>query len=45
MLEIDKGMILYYDPQDQKVKEMPVEYTKVEKGVLPKDRITSVLGR
>ncbi len=37
MLEIDKGMILYYDPQDQKVKEMPVEYTKVEKEVLPKD--------
>lgn len=36
MLEIDKGMILYYDPQDQKVKEMPVQFTEVEKGVTAK---------
>lgn len=33
MLEIDKGMVLYYDPQDQKVKEMPVQYVEVKKGV------------
>lgn len=37
MLEIDKNMILYYDQQDQKVKEMPVEFVKVEKGVKAKD--------
>lgn len=36
MLELDKNMILYFDPQDQKVKEMPVQFTEVEKGVTAK---------
>ena len=36
MLEIDKGMMLYFDPQDQKVKELPVQFTNVEKGVSAK---------
>lgn len=33
MLEIDKGMMLYYDPADNGVKEMPVQYTDVEKNI------------
>lgn len=33
MMEIDKGIFLYFDQQEQKVKEMPVQYTNVEKGV------------
>lgn len=36
MLEIDKNMLLYYDPETSSVKEMPVEYINVEKGVGPK---------
>ncbi|WP_165078247.1 MULTISPECIES: DUF4881 domain-containing protein [unclassified Desulfovibrio] len=36
MLEMDKGMMLYYDRDDQKVKEMPVEFVNVQKGVTAK---------
>lgn len=36
MLEMDKGMILYYDREDKKVKELPVQFTNVEKNVRPK---------
>lgn len=36
MLEIDKSMLLYYDASTKSVREMPVEYTNIEKDVLPK---------
>lgn len=36
MLEIDKNMLLYYDPSTKSVREMPVDYTNIEKDVLPK---------
>lgn len=36
MLEMDKGMMLYYDRADQKVKELPVQFVNVEKGVTAK---------
>lgn len=36
MLEMDKGMMLYYDRDDQKVKEMPVEFLNVQEHVSAK---------
>lgn len=33
MLEIDKNMVLYYDPADNKIKEMPGTYVDVEKNI------------
>lgn len=33
MLETDKNLYLYYDPETNSVKEMPVEYLEVEKGI------------
>ena len=36
MLETDKNQILYYDPATKSVKEMPVEFTNIEKGVSAK---------
>lgn len=36
MLELDKNMVLYYDQATKSIKEMPVEYLEVEKGVTAK---------
>lgn len=36
MLEIDKNMLLYYDATTKSVREMPVQYTEIEKDVTPK---------
>lgn len=36
MLEIDKNMILYYDRDTRSVKELPVQFTEVEKGISAK---------
>lgn len=36
MLEIDKNMILYYDRETKSVKELPVQFTEVEKGISAK---------
>lgn len=33
MVETDKNQLLYYDPETKSVKEMPVEYTNIEKNV------------
>ncbi len=37
MVEPEKNMILYYDQATKSIKEMPVEFTNVEKGVHFKD--------
>lgn len=33
MLEIDKNMVLYYDAASKSVKEMPVQFTDIEKNI------------
>lgn len=36
MLEIDKNMVLFYDQATKSVREMPVEYLDIEKGITAK---------
>ncbi len=37
MLETDKNMVLYYDQATNSLKELPVEYTDIVKGVTARD--------
>lgn len=36
MIELDKNQLMYYDPATKTVKELPVEYTNIEKDVSEK---------
>lgn len=36
MVEVDKNMLLYYDPDSKQIKEMPIEIVDQEKNINPK---------